>query len=123
MEAHIILIIITERLQRFGEEAVAAMSAEMKRLVLDGRNWKTKGDFYQAFFKAVGAPSWHGQNFNALRDSITVGRINDVELPYRVEILGTDKMPSDVKHLVENFCELLKEFRSEGYEVDAICEK
>jgi RNAse (barnase) inhibitor barstar len=53
----------------------------MKKLILDGADWKTKDDFYDAFFKAVGALSWHGRNFNALRDSIITGQISEVELP------------------------------------------
>lgn len=63
----------------------------MEKLVLDGATWSTKDDFYSAFFKAVGAPSWHGHNFDALRDSIVTGQINQIELPYRIEILGVSK--------------------------------
>jgi RNAse (barnase) inhibitor barstar len=51
-------------------------------VVMDGQNWITSDDFYDAFFQAVGAPSWHGWNFNALRDSIVVGRINKLDVPY-----------------------------------------
>jgi RNAse (barnase) inhibitor barstar len=93
----------------------------MKEITLNGADWKTKDDFYDAFFAAVGAPSWHGRNFNALSDSITTGNINEVELPYFIHVFGLDKMPGDVKRLVEDFCGLIKEFRSEGYEVDIEC--
>src|ERR1044071_7580655 len=70
--------IITRLSQRFDE----CTRMTMKQLELDGTNWKTRDDFYDAFFKAVGAPSWHGRNFNALRDSIITGEINEVELVY-----------------------------------------
>ena len=60
----------------------------MTELQLDGSNWKTTDDFYDAFFRAVGAPSWHGRNFNALRDSIITGQINKIELPYTIHISG-----------------------------------
>jgi RNAse (barnase) inhibitor barstar len=93
----------------------------MKEITLNGADWKTKDDFYNAFFAAVGAPSWHGRNFNALSDSITTGQINEVELPYFIRVSGLDKMPSEVKQLVEDFCSLIKEFRLEGYEVDIEC--
>ena len=94
----------------------------MKQLELDGTNWKTRDDFYDAFFKAVGAPSWHGRNFNALRDSIITGEINEVELPYTIQISGLKQMTPDVKKLVEDFCSLIKEFRSQGHEVDVLCQ-
>ena len=48
----------------------------MPTLLLDGARWKTADDFYNAFLEAVGAPPWHGRNFNALRDSIAGGDIN-----------------------------------------------
>jgi hypothetical protein len=52
----------------------------MRTIELDGSTWKTRDDFYAAFFKAVGAPERHGRNFNALRDSIVIGRINQISL-------------------------------------------
>jgi RNAse (barnase) inhibitor barstar len=94
----------------------------VRELELDGSNWKTTDDFYDAFFQAVGAPSWHGRNFNALRDSIITGQINKIELPYTIHISGSGKMPPAVRSLVEDFCSLIKEFRSEGHEVDAVCQ-
>jgi len=32
----------------------------MRQLVLDGAKWAVAEDVYEAFFQAVGAPSWHG---------------------------------------------------------------
>jgi hypothetical protein len=34
----------------------------MKELLLDGAGWQTKDDVSDAFFRAVGAPEWHGRN-------------------------------------------------------------
>ena len=42
----------------------------MKELILNGAEWTTRDDVYDSFFRAVGAPDWHGRNFDALRDSI-----------------------------------------------------
>jgi RNAse (barnase) inhibitor barstar len=97
------------------------LSADMRNLELDGTNWKITDDFYDAFFRAVGAPDWHGRNFDALRDSIVNGEINQTELPYAIHISGLDKMPPHVRKLVEDFCSLIKEFRAEGHNVDAVC--
>ena len=93
----------------------------MKKLILDGADWKTKDDFYDAFFKAVGAPSWHGRNFNALRDSIIItGQINEVQLPHTIYLSGFDKMPAEVCAIAKSFCSLIKEFHSERREVDVV---
>jgi RNAse (barnase) inhibitor barstar len=63
----------------------------VRELVLDGRGWTTDDDVYNAFFKAVGAPVWHGRNYNALNDSIAGGDINQVEVPYRIVISNFDR--------------------------------
>ena len=64
----------------------------MTELILEGTSWTTDDDVYDAFFGAVGAPEWHGRNFNALRDSISTGSINKVEVPYRLVIKNYDKI-------------------------------
>ena len=38
------------------------MIERMRQLVLNGADWTTKDDVYDAFFRAVGAPEWHGRN-------------------------------------------------------------
>jgi RNAse (barnase) inhibitor barstar len=58
----------------------------MRELILNGAEWKTRDDVYDSFFRLVGAPEWHGRNFDALRDSIATGSINAVEVPYRLVI-------------------------------------
>lgn len=89
----------------------------MPTLFLDGARWKTADDCYDAFFEAVGAPSWHGRNFNALRDSIAVGDINAVSLPYDIVVLGTSRMSEPALAMVKLFRELIEELRSEGARV------
>jgi hypothetical protein len=66
-------------------------------LLLDGARWQTAEDFYDAFLRAVRAPSWHGHNFNALRDSITVADINAVSLPYDIVVQdGSERYSEDM---------------------------
>jgi RNAse (barnase) inhibitor barstar len=76
-------------------------------LLLDGARWKTADDFYNAFLEAVGAPPWHGRNFNALRDSIAGGDINAVGLLYGIVVLGTSRMSEPALAIVERFRELI----------------
>ena len=63
-----------------------------RKLLLDASTWDTNSEwkweqcFYDAFFAAVGAPLWHGRNFDALADSIDGGGINQIEVPYKIVI-------------------------------------
>src|SRR6202035_3521458 len=86
----------------------------MKDLVLDGASWKTRDDVYDAFFKAVGAPSWHGRNFNALNDSIATGRINEIEVPYRLVIQNYDLIGAGAKEMVDDFIDLIHKIAARG---------
>jgi RNAse (barnase) inhibitor barstar len=90
----------------------------MKDLLLDGARWKNSDDVYDSFFRAVGAPSWHGRNFNALRDSIATGQINRIELPYCVVIQNYDLIGAGSRGMATDFVDLLRELRAEGREVD-----
>ena len=38
----------------------------MRELALDGADWLTRDDVYDAFFRAVGGPEWHGRNFDGV---------------------------------------------------------
>jgi RNAse (barnase) inhibitor barstar len=86
----------------------------MKEVVLDGTGWSTKDDIYDAFFRAVSAPEWHGRNFDALRDSIAGGSINRLEVPYRLVIRNYDRITGDGKRMVDDFIDLIHELAAEG---------
>ena len=90
----------------------------MQELLLEASNWKTKDDFYDSFFRAVGAPEWHGRNFDALRDSIASGQINRVEVPYRLVIRNAPASGNDAKAMLEDFVELIRELAAEGCPVE-----
>ena len=90
----------------------------MKDLVLDGTSWKTRDDVYDAFFKAVGAPLWHGRNFNALNDSIATGRINEIEVPYRLVIQNYDLIEAGAQKMVDDFIHLIHEIAARGCPIE-----
>ncbi len=54
---------------------------------------------YLSFFAVVGAPDWHGRNFNAIRDSIGTGDINQIETPYRLEFQNYGSVDTAVKEI------------------------
>ncbi len=94
----------------------------VKEILLTSQGWKNAEDFYDAFFKAVGAPKWHGRNLDALRDSIGTGSINELEVPYIIRITGTERMSPETRQFLEKFRTLIDALKREGIEVDLICE-
>lgn len=89
----------------------------MRELLLDASSWKSKDDIYDSFFRAVGAPEWHGRNFNALRDSIKTGQINQIEIPYRLVVTDYRKTDPGAVPMAEDFFSLIRELESEGVPV------
>jgi len=97
-------------------------SDDMKELVLNGAEWASRDDVYTAFFRAVGAPAWHGRNFDALKDSIEAGQINTVEVPYRVVIHNYSKIGPDARQMASDFVDLLREIAGRGCPVEVAVE-
>ena len=89
----------------------------MREILLDARDWAV-GSFYDAFFRAVGAPSWHGRNFDALRDSIGAGEINQIEVPYRLVIRNYAELTGPSKTITDDFVSLIGSLRDEGCNVE-----
>ena len=90
----------------------------MKEIVLSGAGWIDHDSFYDAFFEAVGAPSWHGRNLDALNDSIGAGDINKVEVPYTIKITGINSMTTDARAFVDRFSTLIGDLKEEGVPVN-----
>ncbi len=38
----------------------------MLEIILSGAHWTAPDDFYKALLPSLGAPDWHGHNFDAL---------------------------------------------------------
>jgi len=92
----------------------------MQDVVLDCEGWQTCDDFYDAFFAAVGAPSWHGRNFDALNDSICTGSINQVEIPYRIVVKNSSKAAAEAQQILKDFEKLIVQRASEGCRVSIL---
>lgn len=89
-----------------------------KNLCLDADSWKTRDDVYDAFFSAVGAPSWHGRNFDALNDSIATGGINRIEVPYNLVVQHNAKLCGEPLEMLIGFTRLIKNLAKTGCPVD-----
>jgi RNAse (barnase) inhibitor barstar len=90
----------------------------MRELEMDASEWETVDDLFRSFFRVVGAPSWHGRNFNALRDSIGAGQINNIEVPYRLVFRNDDKIHPAVKERAEHFIAVIHELAGQGVPVE-----
>jgi RNAse (barnase) inhibitor barstar len=90
----------------------------MRQILLNGKNWNKPDDIYDAFFEAVGAPSWHGRNFNAIHDSICTGGINEIEAPYCILVQNYSAIALDARRMADDFVALIKELRDSGCPVD-----
>ena len=94
------------------------MEALSRELIMDAAECRTRDDFYDLFFRAVGAPGWHGRNFNALRDSIETGQINQIEVPYCLVIKNYDGSGPEAKQMADNFIDLIRELKLSGVPVE-----
>jgi RNAse (barnase) inhibitor barstar len=87
---------------------------------MDGATWNSKDDVYDAFFGVVGAPPWHGRNFDALNDSIGTGSINDIEVPYRLIVRNFDLVGAGAKEMAGDFVDLIRELAARGIPVEVV---
>ncbi|WP_172838340.1 barstar family protein [Terriglobus roseus] len=85
----------------------------MRELLLDGANWFKPDDFYDSVFAAVGAPPWHGRNFNALIDSISTGGINAIEVPYRIVIFNAHLIGPDAQETASRFTTIIERLQED----------
>lgn len=65
-------------------------------IVLDWSVITTTEMFFENIFSQIKAPDWHGDNLNALYDSMVVGGINEEEPPYVISNMNVSKIPSDM---------------------------
>jgi hypothetical protein len=70
----------------------------MRTIKLDASGWATVLDFYDALLSALGAPSWHGRNANALLETMVhYDDINAISPPYCVRITNVGMASRDVQ--------------------------
>lgn len=95
----------------------------MKTVTPDASKWRTPSDFYDAILEAPGSPEWHGQNLNALTESMVWGEINAVEPPHTMRIISTANCPSALREELTLVAKTLAKTRSdfksiEGHDVE-----
>lgn len=83
-------------------------------IILNGQDWQTEADFIEAVLAGVDAPSWHGRNYNALRDSFVTGSINGLEPPYDFAIKLPQRPTPEVLDAIAYFTARISDWRAEG---------
>jgi RNAse (barnase) inhibitor barstar len=86
--------------------------ASVRQIMLDARPWRTENDFIEAIISALGGPTWHGRNYNALYDSMVVGSINEIEPPYEIVIKGVRAANAEVADAIRCFLLRVEEWRT-----------
>ena len=96
----------------------------MRLIELDGKNWQSVLDFYDALLTALGSPDWHGASIDAMINSMIWGEINEVEPPYTIRLVNTRRLPKEIRDEIELLKQELEKARldhrdREGHDVQA----
>jgi hypothetical protein len=91
-----------------------SISSEVRRIYLDARGWRNNEDVYAGLLGAIGAPAWHGHNFDALHDSVVTGSVNKVGAPFSIEISNGEMASREVQKFLRSLVDLFHEFVQEG---------
>jgi len=96
------------------------MAGKIRQIHLDAKRWRTREDVYAALLEALGAPAWHGHNFDALRDSIVTGSINKVEPPFSIRISNSQLAGGEAQEFMGKLTDLFQDFVNEGCPVSFV---
>ncbi|HEX8527117.1 barstar family protein [Allosphingosinicella sp.] len=81
----------------------------MQRIELDGSQWQSQRDFYDALAAALGSVEWHGRNGNAFLETMVYFlELNAVQPPYEVVIRGA---PDALRPFLADFASWVAEAR------------
>ena len=89
----------------------------MQSLTLDAARWRTAGDVYDALLVALGAPTWHGRNLDALADSLRGGDLNRVNSPLDVTVTGLSSAGPEAQAAATRIAVLFADLSHDGCDV------
>ena len=90
------------------------MSQAPRRIEIDGSNWRTKADFYEALAESLGSFEGHGRNADAfLETMIYLTNFNREQPPYR---LAVTKAPMSLAPFLQEFASWVVEARQDRIE-------
>ncbi len=89
----------------------------MRTIVIDAVDWLSEDDVFDGILEALGAPAWHGRNWDALNDSIVTGGVNGVEPPYHLHLTGDRPLPEALREWLKNLAALIAKARMQDREI------
>jgi RNAse (barnase) inhibitor barstar len=89
----------------------------MKHVRLNAHDWNSEADFYKDILPALKAPEWHGENLDALWDSMTSDEINAVVPPFHIEVVGAELLSTQMRNFLQKVEKLFHDVRGEGLSV------
>ncbi|MEP5938704.1 MAG: barstar family protein [Erythrobacter sp.] len=79
----------------------------MQIIELNGQNWRSKQDFYDALASALGSVEWHGRNADAFLETMVYTlELNRVQPPYEVNI---HHAPDELQPFLTDFASWVEE--------------
>jgi RNAse (barnase) inhibitor barstar len=96
--------------------------ADLPVLVLDASGWRTLDDFWRSLFRLVGAPEWHGRNFDALNDNLFSGAINQIELPFVIVVKNRAGLSVELQLELGAFISFIRDREDRGWPIRIVIE-
>ena len=93
----------------------------MQRIEVDGAQWRSEDDLWDAVLGALGAPEWHGRNFDAIFDSVgepgflapDAARVNRVQAPFEIVVVNAGELEGRLRDRLTGIAETLEAVRKE----------
>ncbi|MEQ9663324.1 MAG: barstar family protein [Parasphingopyxis sp.] len=85
-----------------------------REILLHPAQWGTAGDFYHELLTALEAPEWHGQNMDAVADSLVGGQVNGVEPPFTILLYQAADVPGFAARLIKQLEAIASEATASG---------
>ena len=83
----------------------------MREILLDGGQWKSRADFFEALAEGLGSVEWHGRNADAFLETMIYHvDLNTVQPPYVLKILNASE---EVRGYVAKFALWIEEARAD----------
>jgi RNAse (barnase) inhibitor barstar len=79
------------------------------QIVVDLSGAKVQSDVFARLLDALGAPVWHGQNLDALWESIGYGENGLIAPPYVVHLTNVMELSTESRALLFKIADLFKE--------------
>lgn len=97
------------------------LAAPVRRFELDASRWKTEDDLWQALLACLGAPAWHGHNYDALWETVTEAAdfglrdrmINHVQAPFEIIVMNASRLGPHLASRLQGIAKVFGDARAE----------